>query len=635
MSGSVDSRKDKSWIPQTPTMGGLIKVGKDDYMAWTGGQPDTEWLHLEDENPQPKTVLQYRPSGGNSIKGYISRTRGLKTKFDKNSELEEFVINIFDHLKQSGLDTISYLPDPAQTKTDTSDNEMISVVEHHGKFTLSYTKEEIKKYRERWDTYDKQNDTEATLFLINSLQTNFKKNIQQIVSDKDTFCEVWITIMRKCNQNSLEYFKKMEVAIKNTSPLTFDGQNMDLWAQAVRTNVNLLVNSGQYDHKLSEHILNQALTAGGDGNEDWRSVLRIIKRDLKVKLSVIGLFSDKKDADRVMAEADLSPEDILSKIESEYVSLMNTDEWPPAQNKIDPSAPPAHKFAAATALTTTTDHNLRPNAVPSGLKHQPYYNNRYPRGNRNNNKKPFTPRRNKGQQQAWKSQAPKQGEPQQKTVNAKKWFWCQKCNNGKGRWTLSHGTAQHRSDLTQKKQNNQPPTSRGKVQTTTANNVNETTMGVWCTALEVSQDTTPPAYQLVMYLMMGFLIGVFVTYKSMGVMSTLSSHHHSSTFAVLPRLWTFTHLIPQLSYDTLSILQLMIITWCGFFVWSGAVPIDDLLEYYLAGGKKLYLTTVSSSSIILDAILRIIKVLFAVSINYQESLFGFCNCTSGKMIMVY
>ena len=75
-------------------------------------------------------------------------------------------------------------------------------------------------------------------------------------------------------------------------------------------------------------------------------------------------------------------------------------------------------------------------------------------------------------------------------------------------------------------------------------------MGVWCTALEVSQDTTPPVYQLVMYLMMGFLIGVFVTYKSMGVMSTLSTHHTPS-FAVLPRLWTFTHLIPQLSYDTL------------------------------------------------------------------------------------
>ena len=54
--------------------------------------------------------------------------------------------------------------------------------------------------------------------------------------------------MRKCNQNSLEYFKKLEVKIKVTSPLNFEGQNIDLWAQAVRTNVRLLVNSGQYDH---------------------------------------------------------------------------------------------------------------------------------------------------------------------------------------------------------------------------------------------------------------------------------------------------------------------------------------------------------------------------------------------------
>ena len=110
-------------------------------------------------------------------------------------------------------------------------------------------------------------------------------------------------------------------------------------------------------------------------------------------------------------------------------------------------------------------------------------------------------------------------------------------------------------------------------------------MGVWCTALEVTQDTAPPVYQLVMYLMMGFLIGVFVTYKSLGVMSTISTHHRSS-YAIIPGLWNFTYLIPQLSFDSLSILQWMIIAWCGFFVWSGTVPIDDLLEYYLAGGRN-------------------------------------------------
>ena len=63
---------------------------------------------------------------------------------------------------------------------------------------------------------------------------------------------------------------------------------------------------------------------------------------------------------RSMAADNLSPEDILSIIESEYVSLMNTDEWPPAQNKVDPTAPPAQKFGNTKALTTA-NLDFRPN----------------------------------------------------------------------------------------------------------------------------------------------------------------------------------------------------------------------------------------------------------------------------------
>ena len=93
---------------------------------------------------------------------------------------------------------------------------MTTVVEHHGRFTLEYTKKASQEIITKWDDYDKENDAEAILFLLNSLQHNFKKAIQQIIIDEHTFVIVWITIMRKCNQNSLEYFKKLEVRIKVT-----------------------------------------------------------------------------------------------------------------------------------------------------------------------------------------------------------------------------------------------------------------------------------------------------------------------------------------------------------------------------------------------------------------------------------
>ena len=147
------------------------------------------------------TALQYRPFGSSSVKGYTSRIRGLKAKFSKEGELEVFVTEVFDHLKQTELDTITYLPDPANNK------EMLSVVEHHGRFTLDYTKAQACIIINDWDKYDKENDAEATLFLLNSLHSNLKKSVQQIMKEGDTFTKIWITIMRKCNQNSLKYFK--------------------------------------------------------------------------------------------------------------------------------------------------------------------------------------------------------------------------------------------------------------------------------------------------------------------------------------------------------------------------------------------------------------------------------------------
>ena len=67
------------------------------------------------------------------------------------------------------MDTITYLPDTADT------NNMTSVVEHHGRFTLDYIKSTSVKVITKWARYDKENDAEAILFLLNSLQNNFKK----------------------------------------------------------------------------------------------------------------------------------------------------------------------------------------------------------------------------------------------------------------------------------------------------------------------------------------------------------------------------------------------------------------------------------------------------------------------------
>ena len=99
--------------------------------------------------------------------------------------------------------------------------------------------------------------------MLNSLKADFKRNIKQIVESTDTFAMIWIPIMRKLHQNTVEYFLNLEDKLKALNPLTYPGQNMDMWCSDVRTQVQLLVSSGQYDHKLSRHIINTAMKAGG------------------------------------------------------------------------------------------------------------------------------------------------------------------------------------------------------------------------------------------------------------------------------------------------------------------------------------------------------------------------------------
>ena len=189
---TIDKKDSDKWRPDKPTMGDVLRIGKDDYMPLTGGKPNRDWTGL-DVTKSRISALQYRPVGSSSIKGYTSRTRGLRTKFNKDGELESFVTDVMDHMKQTGLDTITYLPDPEDN------NNMTSVVEHHGRFTLEYTKSAAAKVITKWDNYDKENDADAVLFLLNSLNNTFKKGIQQIITETDTFTVIRITTMRKCN----------------------------------------------------------------------------------------------------------------------------------------------------------------------------------------------------------------------------------------------------------------------------------------------------------------------------------------------------------------------------------------------------------------------------------------------------
>ena len=209
-------------------MGGVKEVDTEKHMAWTGGKPLADWSALE----QPQTAIrptQFRAQGVADVKSYTFRVQGLKMKLSKSASLESFCNAVWKHLQTCGLDTVAYVPDPAD-KT-----KMESVVTNHARFTAEYVKEQMTDIQQEWDDYDRNNSDEAKQFLLNSMQPDFKLSIEQIMEKDDTFADLWITSIRKIYENTYEYFNRLKNDIKKMTPLSYPGEDIDAWCTDLRT----------------------------------------------------------------------------------------------------------------------------------------------------------------------------------------------------------------------------------------------------------------------------------------------------------------------------------------------------------------------------------------------------------------
>ena len=305
-------------------MGDLEEVGTDSWCAWTGSKPKIDWSCLDPSvSGQAITPTMYRGVGHKDSKAYQMRIRGLQKKLDEklSTPLNSFTSAIFKYLKRHGLDTISYLPDPGNKSI------MQSIVTHHTRYKLSDVITDSRALFNKYDKYDRANDEVAKLFLYASVSQSLYDQVEASIHPTDTFPIVWCKIMLEIHRNSHNFFKLQEAKIKNcdpvTSPVCSPGQQMDKWVEYIRKHVTVLVKSGKYDHRLSETIVTQAMHAGGDYNEDWKSFLPPIKIDLRAKYSELGLYPTNKEMEDDFERAKLLPFTILNKIKSYYQMLLD------------------------------------------------------------------------------------------------------------------------------------------------------------------------------------------------------------------------------------------------------------------------------------------------------------------------
>jgi hypothetical protein len=118
--------------PPKPIMGGLLQSTYGEFGPWTGGRPLYDWSGLDSMwVTKSKSPNQLHPtSSSGAQKSYNYHQKGLKTSFDRSSDLSVFQTALLKKLQDTGLDTITYIPHPKDPK------DMISILQYYASFTL-------------------------------------------------------------------------------------------------------------------------------------------------------------------------------------------------------------------------------------------------------------------------------------------------------------------------------------------------------------------------------------------------------------------------------------------------------------------------------------------------------------------
>jgi hypothetical protein len=441
--------------PTKPTMGALTQTGVDKWAAWTGGKPKLDWSGFETTTVDYETPNQMRPIY--DVKGYNHRKTGLTDKFNKTDTLIPFKKRVWTHLKDNGLDTITYLPDMRK--------DMSCVIYDHSRYTLDSARTDSIIQVALYDKYDITNNTAAIAFLLDSLSPALAETISEKLEDSDSFHVVWLELMNEIQVQTIERIEAIKKQIKDRRPQQYPGQDLEKLAVDFRAGALELSNAGQYEHNLTLLMLKSYLLAGGTDNEDYRFGLRMLKTKLDDELLAIG-YMDKAQADTHMATHKLHYKDISSVATKAYRKQFDRGEWPPAKNLPDSKAPPAGyganiaettpewggTHAEVLALiqdagTTQTVWKGTQAEVLALIKqeggggpksgvchncHKPgHWSRECPEPRKDNRGHTGTPN--------WKKVAPLADTPTTKTVSGKTFNWCGKC----GRWTTTHATSTH------------------------------------------------------------------------------------------------------------------------------------------------------------------------------------------------
>ena len=173
-------------------------------------------------------------------------------------------------------------------------------------------------------------------FLRNSIDSNLKKRLYEDCERSHSFASHWLHLMLIIRTASLDRFERIKKRIRTRVISSYAEEDIEVAAFDYLADFEELHGGGMYDHSLTIDMV-LAFMEANDRNEDFRSPMRKIKRELEVKQLEIR-HKSYEDAHKAMTNAKLDVRSVLTKAKNEYRALMNQGLWGPANHAKDSKA---------------------------------------------------------------------------------------------------------------------------------------------------------------------------------------------------------------------------------------------------------------------------------------------------------
>ena len=423
-----------------PAMGQQSKVNGKSVII-SGGKPKADWSGLM--NPQShRSPFQIRELFSVSSKAYKHRCEKIHSTITKDSNLVVVGDILKMQFEEIGVDTITYLPDPADPENT------MSVLSDHAKLTKDEGIALSKTISSKFDSLDWENNGAATSVLLNSLDTKLYEKLIKNRNPDDTFVITWYRLVDLLYPHSISTFEEYKNVIRKRLATDYAGQDIEELCSDFENDAKKC--SYHYDDELTMVMLETIMTAGGDSNEDFKAELRPLKKKLDKALMSIR-FLDSASKDKYLEKEDLTVAKVLEECESQYKYLKSRGKWYPALGVTDSAAPKIFSSNAEKSMNMAQVMALMANFQSTKTSQK----SKGKKGNCNycgqpghwksdcpllklKKKNQGTPSQDQ-KKKSWRRTPPASGSSETITKDGRTYYWCGICK----RWTETHGTANH------------------------------------------------------------------------------------------------------------------------------------------------------------------------------------------------